>query len=69
MTGFGFLFWLTVWKLLVVTGVLGGGLLSGTMEDIITWVILFAGYLMGAFLGNWAGKKMRYRLPGSFFRV
>jgi hypothetical protein len=69
MTWFGFLFWLTVWKLLVVTGVLGSGLLSGPIEDVITWVIFFTGYILGAFIGNWAGKKMNYRLPGSFFRI
>jgi hypothetical protein len=68
MSGFGFLFWLAVWKLLVVTNVFGGGLLSGPMEDITTWVIFFTGYILGAFIGNWAGKKMHYRLPGSFFR-
>jgi hypothetical protein len=69
MTGFGFLFWLAVWKLLVVTGVLRSGLLSLPMEDITTWVIFFTGYILGAFIGNWAGKRMNYRLPGSFFRL
>ena len=42
MSGFGLLFGLTVWKLLVATNVLGGVLLSGPMEDITTCVSYFA---------------------------
>lgn len=68
MSGFGLLFGLTVWKLLVAANVFGGVLLSGPVEDITTCVSYFGGYILGAFIGNWAGKKMHYRLPGSFFR-
>jgi hypothetical protein len=68
MSGFGLLLGLTVWRLLVATNVFGDVLLSGNMMDITTCISHFAGYVLGIFVGNWAGKKMHYRLPGSFFR-
>ncbi len=62
-TGLGFLLWLGVTKLLQVTDVTGGLFASGPTVTIT----FLACYIVGAFVGNWVGKKRNYRIPGSLY--
>jgi hypothetical protein len=62
--GIGFLLWIAQWKVLEVIGIYRLLYnLSGGQDTPIPIISFIACYIIGAFLGDWIGKKVNYRIP------
>lgn len=58
----GYVLWMAQWRILQVTGItkpIGNLFVSGPSVTV-TFV---ACYVIGAFIGNWIGKRRNYHLP------
>jgi hypothetical protein len=58
----GFIFWILQFKIMQVTGAFA--MVDNTVGgDVFAVVSLIVYYVIGAFIGNWVGKKRAYYLP------